>query len=161
TPPARVPPTNVLRSISRLLSRIRNSSICQEPCSFYAKSIRSGLLLVVRGDNFANAFLYNDDAVCRDIRQPVDNAAGPAHLDDVGARYITQPEMQPRIVRRLVAHAALCLVGLGHTAGRQLHARADTIAVRSHAGQPQREPVVAVAAIVTKQLGRLPVVGDE
>ena len=70
----------------------------------------------------------------------------------------SQTKMKPRILRRLVAHAAFALVIECQISGHDLHPRPHTVTIRPRPDQRNLQPVIGIAAVVAQQLGRLAVV---
>src|SRR5579863_6184582 len=69
--------------------------------------------------------------------------------------------MQPRILRGLVAHAALFLFAEDEVSRRELDSGADAVAVRLRADQKDLQPVIRIPSIVSQQLRRLAAVVHE
>src|SRR6476469_2437143 len=69
--------------------------------------------------------------------------------------------MQPRILRRLITHAAFALIVQNQISCSELHARADSVAIGLGPDQQNLQPVVRIAAIVAQKLRRLAIIADQ
>jgi len=74
---------------------------------------------------------------------------------------MAEPEMQPRILRGLIAHAAFFFIVKNQIASTDSHTSANSVAVRTRADEKKLEPVIGVAAVVAKKLRSLPIVAYE
>jgi len=74
---------------------------------------------------------------------------------------LAEPEMQPRILRGLIAHATFSLIVKNQIAGSDFHASADGVSIRTRADEEKLQPVIGVASVVAQQLRSLPIVADE
>ena len=88
------------------------------------------------------------------VRPAVDSSRGPADLDRESTRsLVAQPEMEPGVVGRLVAAAALALGNLAAASGGDRDPRADAVAVGFRALEPQGQKVPNSLGLVV-EVGR-------
>lgn len=109
----------------------------------------------------AFAFFDGQNLINFQIREFGQPAAGPLNFDLIDCGALTKPEVQARILRGLIAHASLSFIVENYIPGRQSHASADGIAIRTRADEEELQPVIRIAAVIAKQLRSLPVVADK
>src|SRR6267143_2629281 len=98
------------------------------------------------------ALLDGDDPVDRHIRQSTHMPARPSDFQRLDLGSFPQTKMNPRIIRRHIAHSALGLLNVCDSLGGQLQRRAEPIAVGACTDQQNFQPVIGVPAIVAQKL---------
>src|SRR5690349_3998962 len=113
------------------------------------------------GADDAFGFLDDEESIDREIAEGFLEARRPRDLDALDSARGAQPEMEPKIVLRIVPRPAHDLVDLAPARGRHLHARPDRRSVRAGPRALDRDPVVAVPAVVAQQGRRAVEIVDE
>src|ERR1039458_6086203 len=101
--------------------------------------------------NDAASLVYGEELVGGYVRKLLTGATGPLHFNRHGGRF-PQPEGQRQVARRTVAGAAPHHIPLLARRTLDTHHGADAVAIRLRPGEAHVQPVVAVAAIVAKQV---------
>src|SRR5229473_6638717 len=111
--------------------------------------------------DWAFALLDGQDLIGFQVRNFGQLTAGPLDFDFFDGAMLAEPEMQPRILGGLIAHATFSLIVKNQIAGSDFHASADGVAIRTRADEEKLQPVIGVASVVAQQLRCLPIVADE
>src|SRR5579885_2810842 len=93
-------------------------------------------------------FVDGQELVGRDIGEPLFDAAGPLDFERRGLWIGAQAEGQRQVTLRAVARSAAHHVPLLAGSAREAHHGADAVTIGFAAHQTDREPVVAVAAVI-------------
>src|ERR1035438_4957414 len=99
----------------------------------------------------AAGFVYGEELVGGHIGKLLTGAGGPLHFNRCGGRF-PQPEGQRQVARRTVAGAGAHHIPLLARRTLYAHHGADAVAIRLRTGEPHVQPVVAVAAVIAKQV---------
>src|SRR5438094_6326650 len=116
--------------------------------------------LLARSLNTSAAFLQRVQAIDGKVFPALFKAVRPSYVDPIDAGAGGESEVHTQIVLRQVAAAAADLLPLLDPAGQRPHARADRIAIRLHADELQREPVMRGIALEAEQVRRVVDVRD-
>src|SRR5206468_9450945 len=109
----------------------------------------------------ALAFDDRDDRVRLDLLKGVRMPTGPPDFQSIGSKRRSQAEMDAGVVLTQVAGAGFDLANLRARPDGHEHSGADGVAVAPRPDQTKLQRVVAVAAVVPQEIGRLTVVGHQ
>src|SRR5215213_770410 len=104
--------------------------------------------------DLALAFFDRDDPVHAHVRNLINRAAGPTHLNGINLRAFLESEVQTQIALRYVTVAAAHLIRLRQITGDDRHARPNAATITLYTDSLDHDRIVCVPGVVAQQLRR-------
>src|SRR4051794_792072 len=87
-------------------------------------------------------------AISRKVAIGVDPTRRPSYFDGIRACGVIQSHVNPQVAGRLIASSAVALKNLSSSAGGDRDHRADRVAIRLCADQPERQGMPSLGPVV-------------